>query len=66
MAEEKRVAECLYCSFCGKERREVCKLIAGPTVFICNECVWLCVAMIEENTMQDKQIEHDPLQPTNF
>lgn len=32
----------LYCSFCGKEHAEVQKLIAGPTVFICNECVDLC------------------------
>jgi len=32
----------LYCSFCGKERQEVGYLIAGPTVFICNECVELC------------------------
>lgn len=32
----------LYCSFCGKERDEVGYLIAGPTVFICNECVELC------------------------
>jgi len=32
----------LYCSFCGKSQREVAKLIAGPTVFICDECVELC------------------------
>ena len=32
----------LYCSFCGKRQDEVVKLIAGPTVFICNECVDLC------------------------
>lgn len=32
----------LYCSFCGKTNHEVLKLIAGPTVFICNECVDLC------------------------
>ena len=47
----------LYCSFCGKSQHEVRKLIAGPTVFICNECVHLCLAVIEDNTMQDKQIE---------
>ena len=33
----------LYCSFCGKSQREVRKLIAGPTVFICDECVELCM-----------------------
>ena len=40
----------LYCSFCGKSQHEVRKLIAGPTVFICNECVELCLDIIgEEN-----------------
>ena len=40
----------LYCSFCGKSQHEVRKLIAGPTVFICDECVELCVDIIgEEN-----------------
>ncbi|MDQ6950086.1 MAG: ATP-dependent Clp protease ATP-binding subunit ClpX [Mariprofundales bacterium] len=38
----------LYCSFCGKNQHEVIKLIAGPTVFICNECVGLCNELIEE------------------
>jgi len=38
----------LYCSFCGKSQREVCKLIAGPTVFICDECVELCMDIIRE------------------
>ena len=33
----------LYCSFCGKSQHEVRKLIAGPTVFICDECVELCI-----------------------
>ncbi len=41
----------LYCSFCGKSQHEVRKLIAGPTVFICDECVELCMDIIrEENT----------------
>jgi ATP-dependent Clp protease ATP-binding subunit ClpX len=38
----------LYCSFCGKSQHEVVKLIAGPNVFICNECVELCVDIIRE------------------
>jgi ATP-dependent Clp protease ATP-binding subunit ClpX len=38
----------LYCSFCGKSQHEVGKLIAGPTVFICNECVELCMEIIRE------------------
>jgi ATP-dependent Clp protease ATP-binding subunit ClpX len=38
----------LYCSFCGKSQHEVKKLIAGPTVFICDECVELCMDIIKE------------------
>ncbi|PZU48643.1 MAG: ATP-dependent Clp protease ATP-binding subunit ClpX [Sphingomonas sp.] len=40
----------LYCSFCGKSQHEVKKLIAGPTVFICDECVELCNDIIREET----------------
>ncbi|RED11359.1 ATP-dependent Clp protease ATP-binding subunit ClpX [Pontivivens insulae] len=40
----------LYCSFCGKSQHEVRKLIAGPTVFICDECVSLCTDIIREET----------------
>jgi ATP-dependent Clp protease ATP-binding subunit ClpX len=42
----------LYCSFCGKSQHEVRKLIAGPSVFICDECVDLCNDIIREE-MQD-------------
>lgn len=38
----------LYCSFCGKSQNEVRKLIAGPSVFICDECVELCNDIIRE------------------
>lgn len=38
----------LYCSFCGKSQNEVKKLIAGPTVYICNECVMLCLDIVIE------------------
>ncbi|MGA7768189.1 MAG: ClpX C4-type zinc finger protein, partial [Candidatus Sulfotelmatobacter sp.] len=38
----------LYCSFCGKSQHEVRKLIAGPTVFICDECINLCKDIISE------------------
>ncbi|MFT5559281.1 MAG: ATP-dependent Clp protease ATP-binding subunit ClpX, partial [Sphingobacteriales bacterium] len=38
----------LYCSFCGKSQHEVKKLIAGPSVYICNECVDLCDDIIKE------------------
>lgn len=40
----------LYCSFCGKSQHEVRKLIAGPTVFICDECIELCTDIIREET----------------
>ncbi len=40
----------LYCSFCGKSQHEVRKLIAGPTVFICDECVELCTDIIQEES----------------
>ena len=40
----------LYCSFCGKSQHEVRKLIAGPTVFICDECVEFCMDIIREET----------------
>lgn len=44
----------LYCSFCGKSQNEVQKLIAGPSVYICDECVALCNDIIEE-TMYEKE-----------
>ena len=42
----------LYCSFCGKGQREVKKLIAGPTVFICDECVDLCMDILRQEDPQ--------------
>tara|TARA_B100000686_G_scaffold349773_1_gene443954 strand:- start:2804 stop:4075 length:1272 start_codon:yes stop_codon:yes gene_type:complete len=42
----------LYCSFCGKSQHEVKKLIAGPTVFICDECVELCMDIIKEENKE--------------
>src|SRR5436190_1108272 len=44
----------LYCSFCGKSQHEVRKLIAGPSVFICDECIELCNDIIREGTASDK------------
>ena len=45
----------LYCSFCGKSQHEVKKLIAGPTVFICDECVELCMDIIKEENKSNNQ-----------
>jgi len=42
-------ASTLYCSFCGKSRHEVDKLIAGPSLFICNECTDLCYGMVHKD-----------------
>ncbi|MBT7732754.1 ATP-dependent Clp protease ATP-binding subunit ClpX [Alphaproteobacteria bacterium] len=49
----------LYCSFCGKSQHEVRKLIAGPTVFICDECVELCMDIIREENKTTLVTEQD-------
>ena len=49
MPDDKNI---LYCSFCGKSQHEVRKLIAGPTVFICDECVELCMDIIKEENKE--------------
>lgn len=46
----------LYCSFCGKSQKEVRKLIAGPTVYICNECIELCNEIIAEEDAKEDTI----------
>jgi len=48
-------AKLLYCSFCGKSQHEVRKLIAGPSVFICDECVELCNDIIREEVAETSQ-----------
>ena len=45
----------LYCSFCGKSQNEVKKLIAGPSVFVCDECVELCNDIIREEIQENDQ-----------
>ena len=44
---KKNDKDSLFCSFCGKNQKEVKKLIAGPTVFVCDECVELCMDIIK-------------------
>lgn len=52
----------MYCSFCGKSQREVKKLIAGPSVFVCDECVDLCNEIIREDKNKEASVEqHAPL-----
>ena len=51
----------LYCSFCGKSQHEVKKLIAGPSVFVCDECVDLCNDIIQEEKKQSTNVEETHL-----
>ena len=54
----------LYCSFCGKSQNDVRRLIAGPSVFICDECVDLCNDIIREEILDQDQPEADESLPT--
>jgi ATP-dependent Clp protease ATP-binding subunit ClpX len=55
MADKKGASgeKVLYCSFCGKSQHEVKKLIAGPSVFICDECIELCNDIIRDEVPAD-------------
>ena len=55
MAKKGDVNDNLFCSFCGKNQKEVQKLIAGPAVYICDECIQLCSEIIEEE--REKEID---------
>ena len=61
MAEKKGSSseKTLYCSFCGKSQHEVKKLIAGPSVFICDECIDLCNEIIRDELPADEEVR-DP------
>ncbi len=54
MSDKSGSEKLLYCSFCGKSQHEVRKLIAGPSVFICDECIELCNDIIREESSGDK------------
>tara|TARA_B100000575_G_scaffold286313_1_gene282891 strand:+ start:910 stop:2163 length:1254 start_codon:yes stop_codon:yes gene_type:complete len=57
----------LFCSFCGKNQKEVKKLIAGPTVFVCDECVELCMDIIKEDSKHAKsKIKKDIPKPSEI
>ncbi|HKC86860.1 MAG TPA: ATP-dependent Clp protease ATP-binding subunit ClpX, partial [Blastocatellia bacterium] len=51
----------LRCSFCGKSQNEVKKLIAGPTVYICNECIDICIEIISDDAQQEAAAARPPL-----
>jgi ATP-dependent Clp protease ATP-binding subunit ClpX len=53
MVKKRDVNDNLFCSFCGKNQKEVQKLIAGPAVYICDECIQLCSEIIEEERGKD-------------
>jgi ATP-dependent Clp protease ATP-binding subunit ClpX len=64
-SNERKQDKLLYCSFCGKSQHDVRKLIAGPSVFVCDECVELCNEIIrEEAEDQDSQAATGPQYPT--
>jgi len=55
MTKKGDVNDNLFCSFCGKNQKEVQKLIAGPAVYICDECIQLCSEIIEEEKDKDSE-----------
>src|SRR5512141_86979 len=63
---EKRDNQTLCCSFCGKSQKEVKKLIAGPTVYICDECIGLCNDIIAEEIAGDEKREQKLRIPRPF
>ena len=64
-SNERKQDKLLYCSFCGKSQHDVRKLIAGPSVFVCDECVELCNEIIrEEAEDKDSQAATGPQYPT--
>ncbi|MCJ8505246.1 ATP-dependent Clp protease ATP-binding subunit ClpX [Kocuria flava] len=61
MARIGETADLLKCSFCGKSQKQVRKLIAGPRVYICDECIELCNEIIEEELSEVKDLEQQEL-----
>ena len=57
----RRGDDTLRCSFCGKSQNEVKKLIAGPTVYICNECIDICIEIISDDAQQEAAATRPPL-----
>ncbi len=63
----RRGEDTLRCSFCGKSQNEVKKLIAGPTVYICNECIDICIEIISDDAQQEAAASRPPLpKPTEI
>ena len=58
MARTGESGELLKCSFCGKSQKQVQQLIAGPGVYICDECVELCNEIIDERQSEGRETVH--------
>ncbi|MDD4275023.1 MAG: ATP-dependent Clp protease ATP-binding subunit ClpX [Desulfobacter postgatei] len=63
MAKKEDTNDQFFCSFCGKNQKEVKKLIAGPSVYICNECIKLCGEIIED---EEKELAVEPESAKEF
>jgi len=63
MAKKEDDNDNLFCSFCGKNQKEVTKLIAGPAVYICDECIQLCSEIIEEESEKETSEVNSLLAP---
>ena len=61
MARGSEGSDLLKCSFCGKSQKQVKKLIAGPGVYICDECIDLCNEIIEEELAETSELSLDEL-----
>ena len=61
MAKFGDTGELLKCSFCGKSQKQVKKLIAGPGVYICDECIDLCNEIIEEDLTESSELRFEEL-----
>ena len=55
-----RASNLTMCSFCGKSHSEVKKLIAGPGVYICNECIEVCSTILDKEFSEEQQVDSDP------
>src|SRR6266581_3694504 len=66
MAGKRGDGESLRCSFCNKDQRDVKKLIAGPTVYICDECVDICLDIIAEEREPDEPKAKVEVQKSNI
>ena len=60
-SNDKRKSDFLKCSFCGKSQNQVKKLIAGPGVYVCNECIDLCNEIIDEELKEEKEVDFKDL-----